>query len=238
MNIKLGSIGNKIALFNSYISSPSAQKGTPSATPKLINKLSGLSNTCLSKLSSTETEASAAKPRTAPKFSIYITNNNGEKTLSPLAKIAFQRILADFPPTKGQTTAERYHLALNKLDSTINTITSAKADTPMPAIIRINATPPSSPTAPAALTAPVITSKEGIIPPPPPPPPPPLVTAPTPYVRKDVQAASKQEIDQHIAEQQSKVKKKKIDLNQSDNKIKESFLSDLANALNKRPKAE
>ncbi|EPZ8124431.1 hypothetical protein ACXV6R_002273 [Yersinia enterocolitica] len=198
MNIKLGSIGNKIALFNSYTSSPSAQKGTPSVAPKLINKLSGLSNTCLSKLSSAETGASAAKPRTAPKFSIYITNNNGKKTLSPLANRTFQHILEDFPPTKGQTAAERNSLALNKLESNIKTIGLANVGHLMPKIIRINATPPSLPTAP---TAPVITLKEDVIPPPPPPPP---ATAPTPYVRKEIQAASKQEIDQHRAEQQSK----------------------------------
>ncbi|WP_227719678.1 hypothetical protein [Yersinia proxima] len=234
MSIQPNSIGNKIAMFNSYISSQSVQEGTASAAPKLINKLSGLSNTFLSRLSSPETGASAAKPRTAPKFSIYITNNNGDKTLSPLAKRAVQRIMCeDFPPTKGQTTTERYHLALNKLDGTINKIKSAKTDTPMPAIIRIYATPPS---APAALAATTTTFKEGVIPPPPPPPP--LVTAPTPYVRKEIQAASKEEIEQHRAEQQNKIKKKSPESDQADKKLKGDLLSELANILKTRPKAE
>ncbi|HHL2559457.1 TPA: hypothetical protein ACQ31I_001317 [Yersinia enterocolitica] len=237
MSIKPNSIGNKIAMFNSYISSQPAQEGTASSAPTLINKLSGLSNTFLSRLSSPETGASATKPRTAPKFSIYVTNNNGDKTLSPLAKRAFQRIICeDFPPTKGQTTAERYHLALNKLDGTINKIKSTKIDAPTPVIIRINATPPSPPTAPTAPTATVTTFKEGIIPPPPPPPP--LVTAPTQYVRKEVQAASKQEIDQHRAEQQNKIKKKNPELGQGDKKLKGAFISELANVLTTRHKAE
>lgn len=223
-------------MFNSYISSQPVQKGTASAAPKIINKLSGLSNTFLSRLSSPETGASAAKPRTAPKFSIYITNNNGDKTLSPLAKRAFQRIICeDFPPTKGQTTTERYHLALNKLDSTINKIRSAKIDSPTPVIIRINATLPSPPTAVVAPTATTTAFKEGVIPPPPPPP---RATAPTPYVRKEIQAASKEEIEQHRAEQQNKIKKKSPESGQADKKLKGDLLSELANILKTRPKAE